>query len=55
MPNSHPQRPPRYKLALLTWAGAYAVVPTMTRVFHGWLTPVAPAASAPREDDSPTG
>jgi antibiotic biosynthesis monooxygenase (ABM) superfamily enzyme len=68
--------PPRYKLALLTWAGAYAVItlilavlgpamapwplplrtlllsvlmvvamtwlviPSLTRLFQGWLTPV---------------
>lgn len=79
MPSSHhPPRPPRYKLALLTWVGAYAVItlilqllgptmadwplairtfaisalmvaaltwlviPTMTRLFRGWLIPATP-------------
>jgi antibiotic biosynthesis monooxygenase (ABM) superfamily enzyme len=77
-----PSAPPRYKLALLTWVGAYAVitailavlgpvmiawplllrtlvlsvlmvlamtwlvVPTMTRLFRGWLVP------APRSSDA---
>jgi hypothetical protein len=27
--NANHQRPPRYKLALLTWAGAYVVIITM--------------------------
>jgi antibiotic biosynthesis monooxygenase (ABM) superfamily enzyme len=79
--------PPRYKLALLTWAGAYAVItliltvlgpamaawplplrtlllsalmvsaltwlviPTLTRLFRGWLASASPrngARTAPR-------
>jgi antibiotic biosynthesis monooxygenase (ABM) superfamily enzyme len=77
--------PPRYKLALLTWAGAYAVItlilavlgpamapwplplrtlllsvlmvaamtwlviPSLTRLFRGWLTPASPrSARRPR-------
>jgi antibiotic biosynthesis monooxygenase (ABM) superfamily enzyme len=73
--------PPRHKMAILTWAGAWAmitlilgvlgpvtatwplplrtlvisvlmvlaltwvVIPTLTRVFAGWLTPAPPAAN----------
>jgi uncharacterized protein len=86
----HPPRPPRYKLALLTWAGAYAVItlilqllgptmaawplairtfaisalmvaaltwlviPTMTRLFRGWLMPAGSATSAPCAEDTQT-
>ena len=75
--------PPRYKLALLSWAGAYAVItlilavlgpamapwplplrtlllsvlmvvamtwlviPSLTRLFRGWLTPVSPRSVGP--------
>jgi antibiotic biosynthesis monooxygenase (ABM) superfamily enzyme len=75
--------PPRYKLALLSWAGAYAVItlilavlgpamapwplplrtlllsvlmvvamtwlviPSLTRLFRGWLTPVSPRSAGP--------
>jgi antibiotic biosynthesis monooxygenase (ABM) superfamily enzyme len=78
-----PAGPPRYKLALLTWAGAYAVItailaalgplmatwplllrtlllsvlmviamtwlviPSLTRLFRGWLTPVSPGSAGP--------
>ena len=89
MSNSQqPSRPPRYKLALLTWAGAYAVItlilqllgptmaawplaartfaisalmvaaltwlviPTMTRLFRGWLIPTAPSTTAPCAEDT---
>jgi uncharacterized protein len=91
MSNSqHPPRPPRYKLALLTWVGAYAVItlilqllgptmadwplamrtlaisalmvaaltwlviPTMTRLFRGWLTPATQPAPAPCPEEGRT-
>lgn len=91
MSNSqHPPRPPRYKLALLTWVGAYAVItlilqllgptmtdwplamrtlaisalmvaaltwlviPTMTRLFRGWLIPATPPAPAPCAEEGRT-
>jgi len=86
--------PPRYKLALLTWVGAYAVIttilavlgpfvaawplplqtllisvlmvltltwlviPTLTRLFRGWLTSSSPSAKARsprRRRESTTG
>ena len=45
MSNSHhPPRPPRYKLALLTWAGAYAVTTLILQLLGptmaGWPLPV---------------
>lgn len=85
--SQQPLRPPRYKLALLTWAGAYAVItlilqllgptmadwplgvrtlvisalmvaaltwlviPTMTRLFRGWLSP-APSSPAARAEET---
>jgi uncharacterized protein len=84
---TEPQRaaaPPRYKLALLTWAGAYTVItailallgpsvatwplplqtllisvlmvvtltwlviPSLTRLFRGWLTPASPRSARVR-------
>jgi uncharacterized protein len=77
-------RPPRHKMALLTWAGAWGlitlilwqvgpvtatwplplrtlvisvlmvlgltwvVIPTLTRIFAGWLAPTAPSAKRQR-------
>ncbi|HEV8452348.1 MAG TPA: hypothetical protein VGQ45_13020 [Gaiellales bacterium] len=89
MSNSqYPPRPPRYKLALLTWVGAYAVItlilqllgptmagwplalrtfaisalmvgaltwlviPTMARLFRGWLIPTTPATPAPGAEET---
>jgi uncharacterized protein len=78
------QAPPRHKMALLTWAGAWGlitlilwqvgpvtatwplplrtlvisvlmvlgltwvVIPTLTRIFAGWLAPTAPSAKRQR-------
>lgn len=87
--------PPRYKLALLSWAGAYAVItlilavlgpamapwplplrtlllsvlmvvamtwlvmPSLTRLFRGWLTPASARSASPaprdRRPPSPCG
>lgn len=37
-PTSH-QRPPRYKLALLTWAGAYVVITLILQILGPTMAP----------------